>query len=888
MSELPQYHGARFYKCALQVNPFDYARQHGKESGAASEEEYNQGMLQACQSAGVEVVALANHGDVLQSEGLRQILRDSGITVFPGFEISSSEKIHMVCFFPAETPIQELEGFLGAASGDNAQAIRKDPTHASSLTCLSIAAQMKKFDGIWYAPHIEGKNGLLDGSFHEIWREHDLVRVGALTQHYEKVDSGIRTILSNEDPNYKRERPIVLINANDVKNLADLCKPRSACWIKMTEPPDIGSLRQAFFDTDSRILLSEPQDAAVSRIESIRWEGGEIFQDNAVRFSPNLNAVIGGRGTGKSSLLESIRYVLMRVPLADDSRILSQGIIRTNLAASKVVMRVWSHQRQKRYELSRRYGEDTQVKNAADGEISNLSAFDILPSVDILGQNEIIEISKDPRKVRELLERFLPNSMFADKIRQTTESLRENRIRLVQLEEELEKLEEVTSQENALKEQMRDMRQSGVEEKLGNLSHIAKERQFMEKLESTDADLASWLSDLDDISESFPALPDAAKKWPHYDAMADIRGVFAENLKKIADGRDAMRVVAEKLSENLLRQHQLLKEKWGQLNDELAQLAQQLPQHGAEPGGIFQEYKNLSSRWAHITRAADEKKKKTVALGIVRDRRRKLLDEYRQFHFARFRALGDAAKLLNEGTLSGKVQIKIERMGLRGDLKEFLRSNVSGVGESGVKWLDGVGGVDIVKMAECIRGNKTEEFRGIFSDNPPTAGTAGKIIKMSRAKTYELEEVAVEDGVVVSLNVAAPGNQPDYRPLDLLSTGQKCTALLELFLLNREYPLILDQPEDHLDNAFIASHIVRKIRQIKGRCQLILSTHNANIPVFGDAELIAVLETDENSKASIKDERLGSIDKPAVKEQVALILDGGREAFTMRREKYGY
>src|SRR5205823_6148783 len=82
------------------------------------------------------------------------------------------------------------------------------------------------------------------------------------------------------------------------------------------------------------------------------------------------------------------------------------------------------------------------------------------------------------------------------------------------------------------------------------------------------------------------------------------------------------------------------------------------------------------------------------------------------------------------------------------------------------------------------------------------------------------------------------GGASDWRELEQLSKGQKATAVLLLLLLESDAPLIVDQPEDDLDNRFIMDGVVPKIREEKRRRQFIFSSHNANIPVLGDAELI--------------------------------------------------
>ena len=129
---------AKYYKCALQVNPFSYSKYRGKDIN--QEEEYNKEILRKCQENKIDVVGLADHGSVDTSQSLREYLSNNGILTFPGFEISSAEKIHMVCLFPPEydnSRLNQIIGQLGLPTNS------KSGTDASSLTCLEIA---KKID----------------------------------------------------------------------------------------------------------------------------------------------------------------------------------------------------------------------------------------------------------------------------------------------------------------------------------------------------------------------------------------------------------------------------------------------------------------------------------------------------------------------------------------------------------------------------------------------------------------------------------------------------------------------------------------------------------------------------------------------------------------------
>ncbi len=143
----------------------------------------------------------------------------------------------------------------------------------------------------------------------------------------------------------------------------------------------------------------------------------------------------------------------------------------------------------------------------------------------------------------------------------------------------------------------------------------------------------------------------------------------------------------------------------------------------------------------------------------------------------------------------------------------------------------------------------------------------------------ELEELELLATTSIELNVAPPDSDDEaWRPLESLSRGQKATAVLHLLLLDSAGPLVVDQPEDDLDNRFITEAIVPAIRKEKARRQFLLATHNANIPVLGDAELIVAMSATgeaDGGQASVPKESLGAIDNPGVQQAVTDILEGG-------------
>jgi len=143
---------------------------------------------------------------------------------------------------------------------------------------------------------------------------------------------------------------------------------------------------------------------------------------------------------------------------------------------------------------------------------------------------------------------------------------------------------------------------------------------------------------------------------------------------------------------------------------------------------------------------------------------------------------------------------------------------------------------------------------------------------------FDLETVELLDRPRIELK-----DGDTYKESLSLSTGQKCTAILPILLLDSENPLLVDQPEDNLDNGFIYGTIVDSLRNIKRQRQLIFVTHNPNIPVLGDAERVFVLESDGRCGRKIKE---GTVDQ--CKDKIVALLEGGEEAFKQRKERYAY
>ena len=161
---------ARFWKCALQVNPHSYSATYRGQDHGLAESTYAEALRDVCLDVDIRVVGLADHGSVEESETARKVLADADIVVFPGFVVATTEKIHWVCLFPEDTSQQQLERYLGKMDLTDPE----DGVRPSNLSGQQLLAIVRGSRGI-----------LLRSSCHVEQR----VAQGAVQQHLDRTPS---------------------------------------------------------------------------------------------------------------------------------------------------------------------------------------------------------------------------------------------------------------------------------------------------------------------------------------------------------------------------------------------------------------------------------------------------------------------------------------------------------------------------------------------------------------------------------------------------------------------------------------------------------------------------------------------------------------------------
>jgi len=877
--------GARFYRCALQVNQFAYLSRHSKPTPFQNEAEYNAAVITSCREHGIEVIGVTDHYRVKESAGLVQAAQDAGIFAFKGFEAVTKDGVHFLCLFDPTKEDSVLERYIGECGVHDDTA----PSPTGDKDCHGLLDATKRWEAVCIAAHVAADGGgllkKLSGQTRiKVWQSPALLAC-ALPGPAQEAPENLRQILQNKDEQHRRDQAVAIINAQDVNGPEGLALPGSSCFIKMSEV-SVEALRQAFLDPISRIRLnSDPQADPHAEFVAMAWEGG-FLRDSAVHFNENLNVLVGGRGTGKSTLIESLRYVLGLDPLGDDAKKAHQGVLREVLkSGTKISLLVRSHKPSPRcYTIERTLPNPSIVKDE-HGTVLTLNPREVMPGVEIFGQHEISELTKSREKLTLLLERFVERDPSdASRKGRLRLDLERSRSRIGEVKREVRAIDERLAALPSLEETLKRFQEAGLEARLSEKSLLVREERLLSVITERLAPLQTLREELAGnlpLDTAF-LTPKALEGLPNADVLAEAEAIFSRVTLQLHEILGQIEAVLTKADTELGGMRQRWDERRKVVEATYEKLLRELQKSKVDG----EEFIRLRRQIEELRPLRERRDHLVSELATHEGHRRQLLANWEDVKAAEFRSIEQAAKRVTR-KLKDRVRVEVTMAGNREPLEKLLREELGGNLTAVLERLESRTDLSLPDFAMRCREGKDSLIR--HYGFPP--GGAERIAQADQALFMRIEELELTATTRIELNTAPDGDPPDWKLLEHLSTGQKATAVLLLLLLESEAPLVVDQPEDDLDNRFITEGVVPIMRDEKRRRQFIFSTHNANIPVLGDAELIlglrASVERGEG-QARLDPKYMGSIDGQPVRELVEEILEGGKAAFEMRRAKYGF
>jgi ABC-type lipoprotein export system ATPase subunit len=620
------------------------------------------------------------------------------------------------------------------------------------------------------------------------------------------------------------------------------------------------------------------------KIQAIEVSGG-FLDGTRLEFVDGLNCIIGGRGTGKTTVLEFIRYVLDLMPDPADSRPRAKiidGIVRGNLGSGTIALEVETKHGTS-YRAERPWGDSVQVLDEDGDPVSVSLDRDLVFKADIYSQNEIEEIATNPRFQLSLIDKFEEEEIraVAQQMQHHKRAIESSAVDLRNLDQRIREIEEVVPELDVVMKRLEEMQAiDGPEAELINAAHANKALRSRET--EAIADLRDVVGSVADdfkqfaqsvaedtrnaLGDGLEAGPNAAIIMEIKTAVAEFTKVFLDGVPEIKERCDTLLATLEGASQRLLDEHGRQEQSYR----EIVARSTLEKQRAVERGRLQHRHLELSKAKMELETLKQKRK-------VVENTHRQMLANLSDTRDRRFMLRKAVAERLTSA-LSPTIRVSIIQAGDRSGYRELLSAALKG---SGIQYnriaeriVESVSPEELSQIIRRGNASRLAERAGIAAD------LAQKVVGhiQSTDFAFKLETIDLEDEPQIELKDGA-----DYKNSAGLSTGQRCTVILPILLFESERPLLIDQPEDNLDNAYVYDTIVKSLREVKRGRQLIFVTHNPNIPVLGEAERVFVFNSDGRHGTV---SRQGSVDD--VKGHIEYLLEGGAEAFKLRMAKYGH
>lgn len=606
-------------------------------------------------------------------------------------------------------------------------------------------------------------------------------------------------------------------------------------------------------------------------IERVQVDDG--FLDGLdLKLVPGLNVIIGGRGTGKTSIIELIRFCLGIPAQTSDaeSRALEHAL--SVLGEGRVTVTLSNN------------GEKIFVtRTAAEEEPETTEEYEY-PAV--FSQKEIESLGLSPSARIGLIDSFItdldstlnPKDRLAKQIGSLT-------VEIATISKEIESLEQQLQQIPVLEKELNNLTQE--EQAAAKRSkEIAQKQQIPRELaqqssqlgvqigvfQRASKSLSSWLFELEQLIQSVPDV----EQWPDsagsVDKLAGMEKAISRSLDYFNNARD----ILKSTNSELQKEEKLAHKTKLDIDDKVRVMRKEIEGLEKGAGEVIKRANTLKEKLASLKATAKLRDSRSTKLELVRKTRAKLLDEFEEIHRKRFLQRQKVSQYLNK-VLGPQINVEIRQAA---EYTNYINVITSALRGSGIRYnelapliAESLSPRELVEAVERQDIDFIVKAAGIPSDR-----TARLVSALSDARLDSILTVTVEDDATLQLL-----DGKDYKEIQNLSVGQRCTVVLPMVLEHTDRILIIDQPEDHLDNAFIVDTFIRAIQQKNRPQQMLFSTHNANVPVLGEASRVFVMKSDGHKGYVSK---TGALDHPDIVQSISTIMEGGRAAFNIRARFY--
>ncbi len=879
--------GAVFYKADLHIHSY------GKGMGSFDITDVSNTPTTIVDTAiqkGLKIISVTDHNEIMNSIIAVQYSADKDLLVIPGIEISTTQG-HLLLYF--ET-IEQLRQFYGRLTFNDDKSV----CNQGIAECLQYA---DGFGGLGVLAHITLESGFekminrFGPHMDQIFKCPNLLGLEISNKSeadlYTDIDSNAdhKRLLSvwREANKNKLNKDFAKLMSSDSHELARLgSNAEGKNRLTRLKMPDLSfrAFRNALLSSESRVRLEEvipEQRPIISRIKI----DGALLDGVDIELSPNLTCIIGSRGAGKSTLLEAIRETTGN---KSNSRICDSEVWPQTISLDYIdeVNQVIKFQREK----------NGSVENRTD----NVNGITQIP-IESYGQGDTantIQHSEDnPQVIIDFLDSFLSLGILKQQDENYRERLRENQSEMRKLRINLAALPEAQKALENEKKKMKIQEESKAAEIVKYHNALLKERTFRSDL----------INELNTLARRYRDILGDKTLFDKVAAMTDesiiVGKEYFASVKSIVDDfGQLVNTKSAELNTSLTSQinalnHQLnlWQQKESEIQTRIDEKRKELTQKGIpfDLGKINQIAKDIIDYEKKVKKLFDDKKK---LLELLKERR-ELINarcenkrEINRQHVAFAEKINrDLKNSVDDFFINVKYLDNLYSPEFETTLKELMGWRTSQVSKAKVI----ASSIGLYDFVNAIKTKNTAVLSNIRLNGVPLLSQEdinSIINKLNDNYQFEdIESLAYDDlpQITVTKYVETAGlRKPIIKKISQLSLGQQQSVLLGILLLSdSNRPLLIDQPEDNLDSEFIYKTIVATLRKIKEHRQVIIVTHNPNIAVLGDAELIIPLKS-TNSKSMVISS--GSIDNEDTIKLCCQILEGGEAAFHQRTTIYGF
>lgn len=825
--------------------------------------------VQKLKNESIKIGLIANHNKFKKDEfiNLQKAALKEEIFLLPGVELSvrdGSNGVHTLIAFSDDWIINQenvdyINNFLnvtfsGQSNYDNENA-------RSNHDLLDTIRELNNFNKDYFLifAHVEANNGLWGGL--SGGRIQDLANNGPFKERtlgFQKVRT---RDLKSKVTNWLTSWYPAEVEGSDCKSINEIGRSE-ASYIKIGDFA-YEAVKFALLDYKNR-LSKELKKYSHSHIKSVSFEGG-ILSGKTVYLSPELNTLIGIRGSGKSAILEAIRHVL-NIPFGEKEpdQPYKRGLVDYSLGSGgKVTLQAMDKHGQE-YVISRILKDQPDVY--VEGKLSpGISIREtILYKPVYFGQ-------KDLSTAGEGFEKDLVEKLLGERLQGVRSRIEEQKQKVKQAVEQLIKISDVEEKKKEYENKKKDaehrlsfFKKHNIEEKLRKQVDFDSDARKCTQINNL---TAAYLTDLEQIVAQYQeelqgqAFYQSKQNGAFFKEYFDVFKSITDGLQGIVgilkSGKETLKILQQKRDE-FEKIKEGLKEEFAQIERKLAEELKNTGVNAIRPDEFRQ-----------LTTIVEQAKQMLESLSKLESQRSQLsqsflmeLDILRNLWHEEYQAIQKELEKVNRNHSALVIDVKD-----REDKEKFL-----------------------LFMKDMFRGSKLREatyqhvvdnyldFGAVYKDINNLLNNIGNAAPVFQEYFQKNLPVLLTWQVPNRFVIKYQGKE-----LRRHSLGQRASALILFVLSQKENDVIvIDQPEDDLDNQTIYEDVIKFIRQMKPQTQFIFATHNANFPVLGDAEQIfSCRYVDEKVEITA-----GSIDSPELQQEIVKIMEGGEEAFNRRKEIY--